>query len=81
MAEPKTYLPKSYVKAIKTQFGEILKLDVDAEALIAFAQQHKNERGYLKLDIVPRKNPDEKSTHSVCLNTYKKPVDNDDVGF
>ena len=51
MAEPKTYLPKSYVKTIKTQFGEILKLDVDAEALIAFAQQHKNERGYLKLEI------------------------------
>ncbi len=71
MSEKPTYVPKSYARARQTKFGEVLCLDFQAEALITFIRENTNERGYIKIDVVPRKTPDEKSTHSLVLNTWK----------
>lgn len=72
MKEPKTYVPKCFAKMRKTQFGDFIGIDVDAEALVEFARAHKNERGYLKLTIAPRREVDKGgNTHSVYLDTWK----------
>jgi hypothetical protein len=68
----KTYL-KASAKARDTQFGQIIKLGVKADDLIAFAREHVNSRGYLNLDIVARKEVGQYGdTHSVALDDYVK---------
>jgi hypothetical protein len=52
-------------------WGTILAVDVSAEELIKFANEHKNERGYVKFDIKRRqKESDKGGTHYIQLNEY-----------
>ena len=68
----KTYL-KASAKARDTQFGQIIKLGIKVDDFIAFAKQHVNDRGYLNLDIMPRKEVGQYGdTHSVALDDYVK---------
>lgn len=89
----KTYL-KASAKARDTQFGEVIKLGVNVEELIKFAKAHANDRGWLNLDIVRRKETGPYGdTHSVVLDDYMKgsgqiapsthsgPVDGSDIPF
>ena len=75
MNETKTqrqYVPKSKAKAVETSFGQVIKLGFDAEVLIGFITQNKNERGYINFDVTPRKQADDYgNTHSVVLNDWK----------
>ena len=71
MSEPKQYVPKCYATERETRFGPIISIDFNVEELIKFAQQNKTDRGYLKLTVAQKKNPDERSTHSVYLNDWK----------
>jgi hypothetical protein len=69
---------KVYLKcsAKERKFGVVI--GVKAEDLIAFAQQHKNERGYVNLLVSKRKAEGQYGdTHSVSLDTYdpKKTAD------
>ena len=50
----KTYLRCS-AKARETNFGQVIKLGIKVDDFIAFARQHVNDRGYVNLDITPRK--------------------------
>lgn len=70
MAE-KQYVPKSNGRSRKTQYGEFITIGFDVKELIAFAEKHKNERGYLNLVIAPRKTPNEQATHSIYLDDWK----------
>lgn len=70
-------MAKQYVrcsaKARETQYGQIIKLGIKVDDFIAFARQHVNERGYLNLDIMPRKETSQYGdTHSVALDDYVK---------
>lgn len=68
----KTYL-KCSAKARDTQFGQVIKLGIKVDDFIAFARQHVNDRGYLNLDIMPRKEQGQYGdTHSVALDDYVK---------
>ena len=68
----KTYL-KCSAKARQTSFGEVIKLGIKVDDFIAFARQHVNERGYVNLDITPRKEQGPYGdTHSVSLDDYVK---------
>lgn len=67
----KQYVPKCYATERQTKYGPMLSIDFNVEELLKFAQQHKTDRGYLKLTVSPKKNPDERSTHSVFLNDWK----------
>ena len=70
MAE-KTYL-KCSAKARTTQYGEVINLGVKATELIAFAQAHANERGYVNLTVSQRKEVGQYGdTHSVTLDTFE----------
>ncbi len=68
---PKTYVPKCNARTRKTNFGDVLSVGFDVKELIAFAEANKNERGFLNLEIAPRKEPNEFATHSVYLDDYK----------
>ena len=68
----KTYAP-GQAKERQTPFGPVVRWGVKVDDLIAFAQQHKNERGYINMDIIPRKEPGRYGeTHSVVLDDYVK---------
>ena len=68
----KTYLRCS-AKARETNFGQVIKLGIKVDDFIAFARQHVNDRGYVNLDITPRKEQGQYGdTHSVSLDDYVK---------
>jgi len=70
MAE-KTYL-KCSAKARTTQYGEMINIGVKATDLIAFAEAHANERGYVNLTVSQRKEPGQYGdTHSVALDIFE----------
>ncbi len=70
MAE-KTYL-KCSAKARTTTHGEMINIGVKSTDLIAFAQAHTNERGYVNLTVSQRKEPGKYGdTHSVALDTFE----------
>ncbi len=66
------YVPNSSAKEVITSFGQIINLSFKAEALGAFVKQHKNEKGYINLQVVPRRETSQHGdTHSVKLNNWK----------
>lgn len=68
----KTYL-KCSAKARETNFGQVIKLGIKVDDFIAFARQNVNDRGYVNLDITPRKEQGQYGdTHSVSLDDYVK---------
>lgn len=71
MANERQYVPKANCRARNTQFGEVLSLGFSVKELIEFAEQHRNEKGYINLVIAPRREPTEYATHSVYLDDYK----------
>jgi len=51
--------------------GSVINLGVKVADLVAFAQEHTNERGYLNLVINERREVGQYGdTHSVTLDTY-----------
>ena len=67
----KIYLRCS-AKAKTSQYGERLIIGVKAEELIRFANEHKNERGYINLIVSKRKEPGQYGdTHSVALDDFQ----------
>lgn len=67
----KVYL-NCQAKARQTQYGEVLNIGIKADALIAFAQQHANSRGYVNLTVQKRRETGKfGETHSVTLDTYE----------
>lgn len=66
------YVPNSSVKERNTSFGSCFKVSFKAETLGEFVRKHKNEKGYINLEIVPRKEESEYGdTHSIKLDTWK----------
>lgn len=69
----KIYVPKSGAKEITFQSGKkILKLNFKANELIAFLNQHKNDKGYVTLGVSERREVGQYGdTHCVWLDTWK----------
>ena len=67
----KIYAPVT-IKAIKTQYGTLLKFSCHAEKFGGWIRQHANEKGYVNLNINERKTPGQfGDTHSAVLDTWK----------
>lgn len=86
MAEQKTYINGIWIR--EKQFangGSILSVSVKGDAIDAICKQLKDlakETGWARLTIGSLKNPTDKSTHSIFVDTWKPRVKNDDdVGF
>lgn len=66
----KIYAPVS-IKAIEAKFGPILKWSGKADKIIAWINEHKNDKGYINCEITERKSVGEYGdTHSMTLNTW-----------
>lgn len=69
--EKKVYLRCS-AKAKETSFGTVLKLSFKDVDIAAFVREHKNDKGYINLEIRERKEVGQYGdTHSVSLDTWK----------
>lgn len=72
MADEKIYAKGAYAKQIEGKYGDILKLSLKVEDFKQFIDQHKNEKGYVNLAIMSKREPDERgNTHNVMLDTWK----------
>lgn len=67
----KIYVKGVWAKSRQTSFGEVISLNCKAAELVAFIQANTDAGGWIKFDISPKRQPDEKTTHSVSLNTWK----------
>ncbi len=52
--------------------GELLKVSVLVDKFVEFLQANKKSDGFVNLTIQKKKTPDEKSSHSVKLDTWVK---------
>ena len=75
MSEQKQYLPGVWIR--EKQFangGSVLNVSVKREAIAELAKllnEVAAESGWARLVISGRKTPDEKSTHSIYVDTWK----------
>lgn len=71
--QPKIYVPKTSAKEITFQDGgSIIKLGIHAETVAAFLLEHKNEKGYVNINICKRKAASQfGDTHYAVLDTWK----------
>lgn len=66
----KTYAP-GQAKERQTPFGPVVRWGVKVDDLVKFAQLHQNDRGYINLEIIPRKEQGRfGETHSVVLDDF-----------
>ena len=68
MANEKTYAKGLFAEKKTTTFGEITKVSFKADDFIQFLNEHKNEKGYVNVDILNAK--EEGKLYGV-LNDYK----------
>ena len=77
----KIYAPVM-IKTYLGKFGETLKLSFNADKLIEFANAHKNDKGYINLNINKRKEVGKYGeTHSAVLDTWQPTVNNPAPAF
>jgi hypothetical protein len=68
----KTYVDGVFIKSRPVGDSVVLKVSIKAEDLCKFLEQHKNEGGWVNLDIWERKTPSDKGyTHTVSLDDWK----------
>ncbi len=66
-----TYVPGSSAKSRDTQFGEVIKLSFKAKEFADFVKANANEKGYINLEVSPRKEVGQYGdTHSVKLDNW-----------
>ena len=72
MASDKVYVPKSSARERQTQYGALMNLSFDVDALVAFAQAHRNAKGRVNLTLMKRREEGQYGeTHSITLDTYE----------
>lgn len=70
MAEDKIFAKGLYVELKESTYGGFTKLSFKAEEFINFLNEHKNEKGYVNINLFKNK-----ENKSYCvLDTWKKPV-------
>jgi hypothetical protein len=50
---------------------ELVELSFNADSFIAFLQEHKDEKGYVRVACWPKREADKYGTHNAELNTWK----------
>jgi hypothetical protein len=71
MPTDKTFLKCSAKEKTFNDGGSLISLGVKADDLIAFAQAHANDRGYVNLTISKRREVGQYGdTHTVALDTF-----------
>ncbi len=72
MAEEKVFPKGLFANEKPAGTMTVIKLDIKVDEFIAFLNQHKNEKGYVKVDLFKnRPDSSSKNTHYAVLNTWK----------
>jgi hypothetical protein len=53
---------------------EMIEISFNVDNFTQFLQEHKNERGYVKISCWPKGIPDNFGSHNCTLNTWKPKV-------
>lgn len=72
MSEPKA--PKIYAPGMcKTKDVNwfCVSIGIPVDDFCAFLQQHRNEKGWVNLELTERRTPNENGTHNLTLDTWK----------
>lgn len=71
----KIYVPKASLKARSTSFGEVIRFNFHAKTFVEWLRENKdhiNDKGYVTIDILPRKEEGNYGeTHNAILDTWK----------
>lgn len=82
-AKKKTFLPKTYIKQVDTQYGELLSMNIpDAANFCDFIKANKDAKGGIRFTITRAKEVSEfGNTHSAYVDTYvgKAKVEEEDM--
>jgi len=67
----KLYVPGCLAKEQVLEWGTLIHVSFHVPRLLSFVQTHQTDRGYITLDVVPRRELGKYGeTHSVSLNTW-----------
>ncbi len=65
------YVPQSYVRERKFDWGTVLNLDINVQELGKICKQYKTEKGTIRLKISPLRQVKENGiTHSLSVDTW-----------
>lgn len=75
----KTYINGLFIKKRATQFGDVVNVSINVDKLIEDLKAHKNERGYVNISLMNRKEEDKNGNNMYAiLDTYKGGANKDD---
>lgn len=70
-----------FAKVVNTAHGSITKISIKKKEFIEYLNGLEDDSLYLNLDVLKRvRINDDKYTHYVVVDDWKKPVTNQDVG-
>lgn len=67
----KIYVPGVFAKVADKKRWWELTINCKADELISFIEKHRDERGWIKFGITEKREPNEKSSHSVWLDQWR----------
>lgn len=69
--QEKVYAKGMYVNKKIIANKELFEVSVNADAFIAFLQQHKDDKGHVRIACWPKREADKFGTHNAELNTWR----------
>jgi hypothetical protein len=71
MTEQKQYVPGMFLREKQTKYGTMLNVSIDAGKLAEWMREKKDDKGFVKITIAPRREPKGDITHTAWLDTWK----------
>ena len=69
----KTYINGLFIKKKTLQFGDVIGVSVNVKSFIDELSRHQNEKGYVNITLMNRKEADKNGNNMYAvLDTYKK---------
>jgi hypothetical protein len=84
----KVYAKGIYINKKDISGKELFEMSCNVDQFIAFLQEHRDEKGYVRIACWPKREADKYGTHNAELNTWKPnsaqasaPAPKDDMPF
>jgi hypothetical protein len=84
----KVYAKGIYINKKIISGKELFEMSCNVDQFIAFLQEHRDEKGYVRIACWPKREADKYGTHNAELNTWKPnsaqasaPAPKDDMPF
>jgi hypothetical protein len=84
----KVYAKGIYINKKDISGKELFEMSCNVDQFVAFLQEHRDEKGYVRIACWPKREADKYGTHNAELNTWKPnsaqaaaPAPKDDMPF